>query len=633
MLLQSRPRFSYGVWLGALALLVGLLYLAPSLLIQAAIERAGGFYLLPQVVHPLHADSVMWYVPASREVADGHLFPSDLYIAENKNLPFFLPPLPLILFGGLIAFTGDPNTAYLAALFVFPVAAFFLLYWLAGLFVASGLGRAAFGLVGTLTPAALHYLGRTAETFQFTPGITLKSFIPWVRTPIPELYLSRITEPLLTFPFLVLAFGLLYCFWREPSWKRGAAAGAAIALCLYTYLHYFAFLVGFAVVLLIFYYLATAKRPDPRPWFVLFGVIALGALPFLFNYLELRALAQFGDWSARWSGAFERWRGVRLSAWRDYLLYVVLALPLIPLRRRNPRLAAFFFAMLIAMVVSWNIQLITGFSIVPTHWRKAFGLPLYTLVLVIAAEAARYWNERPRGRISRRMLAAGLVALLLLLVTKRTMNVLAYLEPNERTIAAFSFPRDIYESWQWLDRNIPSESVIVSPSHVTSLYLASYTATNPYLPFGDLTLAPRREVEDRFLKTQKLFGVPEERVRLLLRGKYYPPTICDLGGTCDNEHSERNLLRVPQMLYDGTFDPRQKGQDQLTLSYDLLIPLPVIDELIERYRGLQPRWEDFRGSYVYYGPWEREIHPVNLKANPELELLYQSGGIEMYRVR
>ncbi len=630
---QLRLKFPWWLWLAGLAFLVGALHLAPSLFIKAAIERIGGLYLLPQVVHPTHSDSVMWYVPASREVAEGHLVPSDIYIPTNKRLPFFLPPLPLIFFGALIALAGDANYAYLAALFVFPVITFFLFYWLGRLFLASRLGSAAFALVGTLTPVALAYLGRTTETLQLTPLITLKSFLPFVRTPIPELYLSRITEPLLTIPLLILGFGFLWRFWIQPSPRRGALAGGAMALTLYTYLHYFAFLAGFGAVLFCFSFAVSRERANLRVWAIFFGAMAIGILPFLFNYLELRALPQFGDWAARLSGAFERWRGIRLSAWRDYILYAILAIPLIPLWRRDRRLAMFFGAALVAMVMLWNIQIVTGFSIIPTHWHKAFGVPLYTLVAVELAYAAASISQHPRWRVRRRAIAAGLTVLLVFLVAKRIMNAAAYLYPDRRTMAAFSFPAEIYDSWQWLNQNVPSESVVLSTSYVTSLYLAGYTDTNHYLPFGDLTLTSRRDLEERFLTAHKLFGVPEERVRLLLRGKYYPPTICDVGGECGNEHSERNLLRVPQMLYNGAFDPRQHGQDQLELSYEPLIPLAVIDDLMGRYENARPDWKDFRGDYVYYGPWEREIHSVNLKTNPRLELLYNRGGVEIYKVR
>lgn len=646
----SRRQVVFGMLLVALALMVGSLYVAPSLFLKAAIERSGGFYLLPQLTHPTHSDSVVWYVPAAREVADGHLLPSDLHIPANKNLPFFLQPFPLLLFGGLIALTGSANYAYLTALFVFPAITFLAFYWLARLFIGSRLGAIAFGLIGTLTPVAIYYLGRVDERFQLAPLLTLKGFIPWVRTPIPELYLSRITEPLLTLSFLILAFGLLYRFWLEPTVERGARAGAATALLLYTYLHYFALLAGLSLVLFFFSLISAerrlaAERPAPSfarrslrlarlgPWFALFGIMALGVLPFFLNYLELRRLPQFDDWAARWSGAFEQWRGFRLSAWRDYLLYAVLSVPLIPLRRSNPKLAAFFAAVLIAMVISWNVQIVTGFSIIPAHWRKAFGLPLYTLVAVHLAQAANFITAHPRLRISRRMLAAGLMVLLLMLVVKRTINAARYLEPPPAAITAFSFPREVYESWQWLDKNLPAESVLISTSYVTSLYLTGYTAMNPYLPFAEATLAPRREVEERFLATYRLFEVPPERVRLLLHGKYYKPTACDVPGLCRDEHASRNLLRTPQMLYGATFDTRQVGFDQLTLAYDQFVPLAVIDELVERYRRVRPSWEDFRGAYIYYGPWEEQIHEVNLRTNRRLELIYDKGEIEIYRVK
>ena len=631
----SRQQLIWFACLGALALLVGLLYTVPSFLIKSAIEKNGGFYLLPQLTHPTHSDSVIWYIPAAREVADGHLLPSDLHIPANKHLPFFLPPFPLILFGGLIHFLGGPNAAYLAALFIFPAITFLLFYWLARQFFESRLGAVAFGLIGTLTPVAVAYLGRTTETFQLEPILTLKGFIPWVRTPIPELYLSRITEPLLTLPFLILAFGLLGRFWILPSKRRAVLAGIAIALTIYTYLHYFAFLVTFSIVLFLLTLMFRSRFQDRAGWYVFFSAIALGILPFAINYYELGHIPQYIDWALHWSGAFEHWRGIRLSAWRDYLIYLILAIGLIPLGRRDRSRAVFFGAALIAMIVCWNEQIITGFSIVPTHWHKAFGVPAFTIIMVIVAEGATYIQNHPGWRISRRTLTGVLVVLLSLLVVKRTMNALAYVHPDAGTIGAFSFPRRVFDSWQWMEKNIPPEAIVLSPSYVTSLYLTSYTATNPYLPFAEATLATTRELEDRFITTYKLFDVPPERAEILLHGKYYHPTGCEASrGGCPDEHASRNLLKAPQMLYGQMFDLRSVGQDQLPLSYDPYVPMPVIEKLIERYRAAPiPQWENFKGDYVYFGPWERQIYSTNLTANPHLESVFDNGTVQIYRIK
>ena len=619
-----------GAMVAAFALAVGALYVAPSLLIKSAIERDGdGVYLLLQQVTPTQGDTAIWYVPFAHEVAEGHFPPVDLFAPENRGKPYLAPPGLFLIYGGAIALFGDPDTAYLVLLFVFPAIIFLSLYWLARKFFEDWLGAMLFAATGAMTPVMIFYLERSA---QLAPIATLKNFLPLVRTPIPLLYLSRINEPLLTLPFFIVAFGFLYQFWREPSVRRGLWAGAAVGVLAYIYLHYFLFLAGLAG--LLFLGELVFRRRDVRPWLMFIATAAIVLIPHGINAWRLLHLPGHEEILLRWAGAATEYgRGFRISVWRDYLLYAILGFLTWRSRKQLGRSAIFFGTALALMAILWNVQIVTGFNLMVDHWYKAFGVPLYTLAaLLISCCVVPVRNLWPGVLGQRRVWQGMIVLLLILLMSKRVINASFYLHPDAQTMKAFSFPAEVWQSWQWMQENIPRDARVLSSSYITSVYLVGYTSAVPYLAFAEETFIPQRELEERFLQSEKLFRVPADRVEMLLHGKYREPTLCALRGGCDDEHTSRNFLKVPTMLFGQTFNPQQQF-DQLLRPQRQIIPPAVIADLVERYRNLRVAWGDFPGSYVYYGHWEREISEVDLHQEPRLERVYGNDLVEIFRVR
>src|SRR3989338_4591645 len=67
--------------------------------------------------------------------------------------------------------------------------------------------------------------------------------------------------------------------------------------------------------------------------------------------------------------------------------------------------------------------------------------------------------------------------------------------------------------------------------------------------------------------------------------------------------------------------------DALTRATTYAIPAAKMEELLRRYETSRPRWGDFSGSYVYIGPWERELS--DRRSDPRHHLRHsgrQNGG-------
>lgn len=625
-LIIARPRLLAAVGILLIAIAAGLLQLLPSVFLERSVERAGGEFLLTQITH--HGDAAIFYLPAAREILDGHFPPLELHDPEGRRSLFLRPPGPTLIFAGLLAVASE-NRAYMAAGFIFTVAMFLAFYYLGRVWFASAAGALFFAAVGVLTPLAT-LLPRAFFSPQLFTDIVVKNFVPSVRTPILQLFLARIEDPLLTLWLYIIVLAFLFRFFRKPSIRGGIALGVSTGFLLYFYLYYWMFAMILLGILFILAIPRIRKGEEAlRPWLAAAAVIAVLALPYVANFIAFQRLPQAAEQAAR--VGFETGWGIRLSVWRDYLAYAAFAIVAYVLfRRRDRKALAFVFAALASMVALWNLQLFIGWNLPPDHWPKAFALPLFAIFGLLIAEAAK--RARPllvRAGLGH-ALGASLLILALLLVAKKVVNATYFRSPAPQWIADYSFPKPLIDSWRWLDVSAP-EAVVISNSFLTSIYLTGYTSANPYLPFGSNTLLFLHEIEERFLTVHKLFGTSPEQIRNLLVYRRDPMTACSRPCSL---HTALNLAKAPTYIFTQTFNRAPTVFDGLTKNSDYTVPDWKIEELVSRYRAASPRWEDFAGGYVFVGPWERELSPrINLRANPALELVYDRESVEIYRVR
>lgn len=135
------------------ALLVGILYIAPPLLVRYHLEKDGRVFALN---YEVYRDELL-YLSRAREVYDGHFPPSDLHFDEQP--PTVQNPLPSLLMAGFMKlYNGNPTKAFLLAQFVFPAIIFLLFYLLGKTLFESNLWAFFLAYAGVLTPIALRIL-------------------------------------------------------------------------------------------------------------------------------------------------------------------------------------------------------------------------------------------------------------------------------------------------------------------------------------------------------------------------------------------------------------------------------------------------------------------------------------------
>ena len=598
-----------------LALIVGLFNIFPSLLIWGYLDHSGGEFLLMQ--QSGYRDEFFQYLPRAREVFDGHWPPRNIFSGVNGPSP--LNPLPSALFSPfLFLFNGNLNWAYLSAQFVFAVIIFLLFFWLGWAMVRSKLWAVFFALVGVLTQIPQLIFRYYDRNFL---DIIFKKFIPIVRTPIDKMYFARVDDPMLTYPILLAAIISFYFFWAKPGKITAPAAGVLAGLLAYTYLHYWLFWTIFLAV--FFLWNLFSKKMDKtrlKNYLILGLIFFLTLIPYIINYFNFSQTDYARDYSFRLGKENSRFLIIDYIKAAEgevfvlnYIVYSVILTGVYLLyfkKRVNPDKGLIFVCLIIAMFLVWHTPLFLGFGFALSHFNKPINLAVYIILFNMAHDFIRThgWFRPPLVRTA-------LLLLVALLISKQVVNVLVFENPPIEFVRKYDFPNDIVSSWQWFNANINGEPVVVSPSLITSLYLASYTSSRPYLATGFLSPLTDWAIEDRFLTSGKLFQISDEV--LTRRLDVYFRVDCS-NGLCPKD-GLINFEKTPWYL--------------LSASYGASDFYKEPKKVIEHYSGLTPTWSQTSSDFVYYGPWEKQFSSVDFYKDTKLELAYKNALVEIFKIK
>ena len=466
------------------------------------------------------------------------------------------------------------------------------------------------------------------DSFREFLGYFAKQFWPGVNTQIDKLYLARLEYPLLVLPFYLLAFLTLLVFWERPSRRRALAAGAVAGLLAYAYFHLWAY--WMMVIALLAARAFVCRHRDPERWrgmLALGAASALSALPYLVNQFWFSRLPGAYDLALRLGLAEGRTPALRYLGF-DYLFYAGVAVLVWWLYVRRWRMrrerAVLFLAMIGAVVAVWNVQVLLGAVPFPMHWDRIASPALFIILAVLMHDvASRVASGRRRVAVAMAIVLAMATALAL---TKKMVNVLAIRrDPQAWVLRKYQFPREVAESFAWINENLGREPKVVSSSFMTAHFLTVYTSARPYLVLWFFAPVEQSILEERYLTASRLFGVPEAMIRYQLAEEGLPP--------CSGAHCfdiEDNIRKTAYYLYGYYF--RRGSVNEYFIAHGA-VPEERLSLLLARYRELDPRWQDSGAAYVYYGPWERQFSAPDLGQDPVLERVYENPLVEIYRIK
>ena len=621
-------RFNY--LLIGIAILVGLLYVGPSLMVWKNFNASGNEFVLANFKN---SAAIQQYLQRAREIYDGHWPPAEIYGLQPSVT--VQNPLPSTLFAAFIFLAGgNMNIAYLGVLFVFSIIIFLLFYFLGKALFSSRLWAIFFSLVAVLTTMAniakeIPFLPLNFTEFQ---GRFINEFIPIIRTQIYQLPLFRFDEPLLTYPIFLSAILFFYLFWQNPSRPRAVLSGFFTGLLFYTYFHHWVY--WLIVLGLLFLYVLFFQRSNKvlvRNYLVIFGVLAVTVIPYFTNYILFSQMPDSQDFAFREGLVYGRGIGIVRENIVDYLTYFgMAALIYFVYWKRDRQKAILFLALVAAMIIAWNVQLVTGMVPIPGFFRRPINLAsfliFFDLLFALVKKLEFRWPSMKKWFV------VAMVFLAFLVVLKKTINVFALGCCMQTEVAEENrLPNEVVQSWQWINDNLVGEPVIVSPSGTSSMYLPAYTSARPFLPTGFITTLSMRDVEDRFLLVHKLFGISKEFLRERLMGKL--PLNCDVR-ECYPDDSN-NLNGSFDVLYGYYFEGKYgslkawlAGPDAHMRQKEAL----KIEELLDRYGKLNVSWKDIDEEYVYIGPWERQIIGEDFLLPRNFELVYKNSLVAIYKI-
>ncbi|MDP3764345.1 MAG: hypothetical protein Q8Q95_01860 [bacterium] len=608
----------YSILVVILAITVGGLYATPQLFIRQAVVEQELPFILSQFIN-LH-DGGDAYFQFAREVVDGHFPPSNIFF--DYRTPNIFPYLSSLFLASIIFLFRDINIAYIVANFLFSSILFLLFLFLGWVVFNKNKAWSIFmGLVGTLTPMAIHLPYAFFSIDNFT-NIVLKNFYPGIKTFLPTLFLARIEYPLMTYLIYLPAIITFFVFWQKPKFITAILAGLFSGLLFYTYFHKWVYWV--VVIGLVFLYTLIWERQNKRRLtglVILIGTMILISIPYFVNYFEYSSWPGAPDHILRLQ--LEMGHSFNWSVWPNYVAYLLLGVLvyLVFWRKRELRdRAILYWVFLVSAFLVWNVQIVTGFVPHPDHWPRAIS----PLTFLMFFDLVYTGIKRFQPGLSKSMpilITMVLVLMSALLVVKKVVNALGFVVPPQNIFKDYTLPGSIVSSWRWLDINY-DESKIISPSFISSIYLPAFTSARPYLPWGGMISLSNFDLEELFLKSNKVLGVDSATLEKRLRDGQG----LECRGFCDRSYIGNNIKSAPAFLYGLYFVDGVKSRPHQ-------IPEYKIQELVKRYGGLQVSWENLDANYVYYGPWERQFIDRDLNQDQKLQLVYKNSLVELYKIK
>ena len=473
-----------------IAVIIGLIYLLPNIVYLNADNR---YNPLTIQINNNHLDEAL-YAAGVMEVLEGNFIPADLSVYEHKKDPqFFYPPLPFIIMGTLAAVVGGIHNALIISSFVFSVIIFLLFYYLSKLFLKNKYASIA----SSLTLLFFYRL------FIPPPSISLSSIFNHLTAVLLNagqkpayLWFSRFVQPQASIIFYFLTIIAFYIAVKRNKIAYYVLAGLMFALTIYSYFYYWTYLLIFLSLMSLVF----LSKKDYKKFLGTLTSISSGlflGIPYFMNLLLVRSF----DIAAR--SGIETGRFIETIS----VVYLVLyGLFFVVCKRRDQDFYV-FSSLYLAGVIILNIQIVLGFTIQNNHWNSRAIVPILILFsfYFLKELSAKLKLPTELKHYSKPILSVVVLIILLLAINIQVQDIKKLKRTN-------NFSDAEYELLQWLTKNTPPGSVILTSNLTWNVWIPAYTHDNVYFPYSAATLSSDEELAERFILTYKFFNVSSEYV-------------------------------------------------------------------------------------------------------------------------
>ncbi len=600
----------FKILLISIAVLVGFVYVFPRFIHYETLKSRGLAYV--PLTTEAYFDVMNVHGARLRDILDGYPFSGEVDTFEYKDGPSIWPVLSMTIFAPLIILTRSVFAALIISDFLFPALIFLSFYYLIFVFVKSRFFAAGAALFLMLFPQA-------ALLFPPTSLMKLKNLFlqifPWPLQPAVNLTYLRPESFIGAGPFFILFFAFVYkALTVEAADKKKRyffiiSAGVCYGLLFNFYFYFWVFATIFLGLLFIF--LLIKNRSN------VFGAVLIGlvgaavSIPFWLNQFRLARLPNYQEIIQRTAG-FELSHAFRTSVWKTYLLYIFAAALIFwlskKLKQRDIIKSWFLICLSLTGVVVFNIQMVTGFTPQPDHWSgRVFLITNGVIYAAILYDLYLYFEPRLR-RINIKRISFIVAFILIASIFCNVLISEAIVEKNRANL--YTLPDGLMAAYEWLNKNTPKDSVVMTPSLLTNIDLPVYTHNRIFLARVATTLAPEDELLNRLFITYKFFGVNPQYLDSMIQ-------------------SEQGITYFFTVKYRGTALDTYLRPDKDMGNW---LPDGVKNKIYNDYLKFQlPPEIPYRADYVFIGPKEKEIG-LDMKNLAGYKKVYDSGGVQIYQV-
>ena len=439
--------------------------------------------------------------------------------------------------------------------------------------------------------------------FQFTPSIGV---------PASELNFLGRDSFIPSAPFFVFMFYFVYQALSSKERKKWyiILGGIFYGLLFYLYFYFWVFATIFLGVLFLVFLFARNHQAVKTVLYV--GALGLVvSVPFWINQYYLAQLPSYGDIVARMG--VEEGHGIRWFLWKTYLLLFLMAGIAVWVGRRFSKevLGYFLAALALTGIIAYNANVVVGWTLQSDHW----GNKVFLITNGIAWPPILYYGWQYLAPFFKRKYVFNekriFSVIAIVVVTLLTTHVAeSSIKESIKHVSYYTVPEGLMDAYEWLTKNTPKESVVVTPSIETNIELAAYTHNRIFQARAQNNLLSKAEVLDRLYITYQFFGVSPE--------KFFEVITSPLGvfNFFTAEYNSKAL--------DSSLRPDKYSIYQL--------PQEVAKNVLNEYTHFtMPEKIPYRFDYVFVGPREKEANRKIFLPGIQ-ELVYQKDGVEIYKL-
>lgn len=589
----------FAVWIVLVNLLVGLVFSFYHLLIPVKYKQN---YYSPLVLNTgadsLAVDETIAYGTMTREIMDGDWILSDSYLWEYKNKPSPLigELMPALIMGGLSKIGGNVDKGFMLADFILPMIIFSEL----GYFIYLLSKRPWLSTLGSLMVMIFF---KYFKYFPYLPSIIKIIFQAPINGSVSEF--TRSFHPQVSFIFmLILAIVVFKINKRQKDDKRlTILLGIILGSLFYSYLFFWTFALVWLGVSFIW---AIIERKKGMIKTILKGsLLGLGlGIPYFITMIKF-FLSSFKE---SFVSNFQYSPDLNIYSISLIIIFWGLASFLVKNSRERIFWQIFYTTSLLLIVIAK----ISGFAINNPlgHWmlRIVYPFSMSFLVIMIIQKLKQ----------DLKLLAIILTVLLLAYQARAHWQ---YFSPRHE---AYAIESSKVEMFEFLNENLPKNSVVVTTSLVDNLYLATYTSANIFIPRSQQSLAPEQERIERFLVAYKILEVDKDKIANMFR------------------FTDENKQLAKQHLYNldecgGIYFYFWKYSINHDYKYyDCSIPEEQIAILLDEYEKINDNLNYWAGKYKMdywlWGPFEEKWAQVDLDKLSGWQLVWQNKDYKLFKI-